>query len=165
MTRYEQIIERNFQEGYKEGLHEVFFRREDLTRIASDLGIDLPKNLGDVVYSFRYRAALPESIRATAPEGQYWIIRPAGKARYCFALTSQPVIVPNAMMVETKIPDSTPGVIMMYAFDDEQGMLAKLRYNRLVDVFTGVTCYSLQNHLRTSVPGIGQVETDELYIQ
>ncbi len=30
--------------------------------------------------------------------------------------------------------------------------------------FTGITCYSLQNHLRTSVPDIGQVETDELYV-
>jgi hypothetical protein len=27
-----------------------------------------------------------------------------------------------------------------------------------------VTCYSLQNHLRTTAPNIGQVETDEIYI-
>ena len=39
-----------------------------------------------------------------------------------------------------------------------------LRYNRLVDIFTGLTCYSLQNHLRTTVTGLGQVETDEIYI-
>jgi hypothetical protein len=26
------------------------------------------------------------------------------------------------------------------------------------------TCYSLQNHLRTTVPGMGQVETDEIYV-
>ena len=31
-------------------------------------------------------------------------------------------------------------------------------------MFTGVTCYSLQNHLRTTVRGVGQVETDELYV-
>lgn len=47
---------------------------------------------------------------------------------------------------------------------DEQALLAKVRYNRLIDTFTGLTCYSLQNHFRTTVPGIGQVETDELYI-
>ena len=52
----------------------------------------------------------------------------------------------------------------MYAFDDEQALLAKLRYNRLVDIFSSVTCYSLQNHLRTTVVGIGQVETDEIYV-
>ena len=39
-----------------------------------------------------------------------------------------------------------------------------MRYNRLIDIFTGVTCYSLQSHLRTAVPFIGQVETDEIYI-
>ncbi|MCC6192783.1 MAG: hypothetical protein IT318_27500 [Anaerolineales bacterium] len=44
---------------------------------------------------------------------------------------------------------------------DEQALLAKLRYNRLVDIFTGLACYSLQNHLRTTAPGIGQAEVDE----
>ena len=39
-----------------------------------------------------------------------------------------------------------------------------MRYNRLIDIFLGVTCYSLQNHLRTTVTGIGQVETDEIYV-
>jgi hypothetical protein len=67
-------------------------------------------------------------------------------------------------LVETKIPDSTPGIILTYASNDEQGLLAKVRYNRLIDIFTGLTCYSLQNHLRTTVPNIGQVETDELYV-
>ena len=43
-------------------------------------------------------------------------------------------------------------------------LLARVRYNRLIDIFLGITCYSLQNHLRTSVPDIGQVETDELYV-
>ncbi len=67
-------------------------------------------------------------------------------------------------MTETKVPDSTPGVIAKYALNDEQALLAKLRYNRLIDIFTGVACYSLQNHLRTTVPSVGQVETDEIYI-
>jgi hypothetical protein len=33
-----------------------------------------------------------------------------------------------------------------------------------VDTFSGITCYSLQNHLRTTVPNMGQVETDEVYV-
>ena len=66
--------------------------------------------------------------------------------------------------METKIPDATPGIIIKYTQGDEQALLAKIRYNRLIDIFTGVTCYSLQNHLRTTVTGIGQIETDELYI-
>ena len=47
---------------------------------------------------------------------------------------------------------------------DEQALLAKIRYNRLLDVFLGISAYSLQNHLRTTVLHIGQIEIDELYI-
>ncbi len=60
--------------------------------------------------------------------------------------------------------DATPGVIAKYSMNDEQSLLAKLRYNRLVDIFTGLTCYSLQNHLRTTLRDGSQVETDEIYI-
>lgn len=51
----------------------------------------------------------------------------------------------------------------MYALSDEQALLAKLRYNRLLDVYSGVTTYSLQSHLRTTIPE-SQVETDEVYV-
>lgn len=34
----------------------------------------------------------------------------------------------------------------------------------MVDTFLGLTTYSLQNHLRTTVSGVGQIEIDELYI-
>ena len=34
----------------------------------------------------------------------------------------------------------------------------------MVDVFLGIASYSLQNHLRTTVEGIGQIEIDEIYI-
>lgn len=67
-------------------------------------------------------------------------------------------------MSETKVPDATPGIVAKYSFNDEQALLTKVRYNRLIDIFTGVTCYSLQNHLRTTLPDIGQVETDEIYV-
>ena len=43
-------------------------------------------------------------------------------------------------------------------------MLAKVRYNRLVDIFLGIATYSLQNHLRTTVQAIGQIEIDEIYV-
>src|SRR5690606_22377407 len=93
-----------------------------------------------------------------------WIIRPRGQSLYRFALTYQPPIVPNPALLKIKIPEATPAVITRYALNDEQALLAKLRYNRLIDLFTGVVCYSLQNHLRTQIPEIGQLETDELYV-
>ena len=163
-SRYTKIIESIFDQYYREGAEEVMFERDDLIKAAKKLEIKLPKNLGDVIYSFRYRANLPASIRQRAPAGLEWVIRPMGQAKYRFSLASMPRIIPNNLLVETKIPDATPGIIARYAFGDEQGLLAKLRYNRLIDIFTGVTCYSLQNHLRTTVPDMGQIETDEVYI-
>ena len=143
---------------------ELTFSREDIVRVAKKIGVTLPKNLGDVIYSFRYRAQLPESIRAKAPGECEWIIRPAGRSRYVFVTASSATIRPSTSLVETKIPDATPGIIAMYALSDEQALLAKLRYNRLIDIFTGVTCYSLQSHLRTFVDNLGQIETDEIYV-
>ena len=163
-NRYSQLIERIFAANYKKGAIEVPFRREEIISTATELGIPLPKNLGDVIYSFRYRVALPEAISRQAPEGMEWVIRPSGQARYTFALTTMARIVPNRLLSETKVPDATPGIIVRCEINDEQGLLAKVRYNRLIDIFTGVTCYSLQNHLRTTVPAMGQVETDEVYV-
>lgn len=164
-SRYAQIIEHIFLSRYEEGDRAVPFERQDIVRAAEELDIPRPKNLGDVVYSFRHhRRALPEAVRARAPEDETWIIRQAGSGRYSFETTLIARIEPDEQLTDTKIPDSTPGVIAKYALSDEQALLAKLRYNRLIDIFTGVACYSLQSHLRTAVPEIGQVETDEIYI-
>ena len=161
---YVSIIEKIFRSKFKPGMREVDFEREEIVKFGKTLKIDLPKNLGDLVYSFRYRAALPAKIQATAGEGEAWIIRPAGRSKYRFVLVPNTALTPNPNMTATKVPDSTPGIVAKYAFSDEQALLAKVRYNRLVDIFTGVTCYSLQNHLRTTVPEMGQVETDEIYV-
>ncbi len=162
-NRYSQIITHIFTHRYQPGQTEVDFTREDFTEAANELQIGEIKNLGDLVYFFRYRSELPDEINQTAPERLKWIIRPIGTSRYRLVL-APPVDQPNPSYAETKIPDSTPGVITRYALGDEQSLLAKIRYNRLIDIFTGLTCYSLQNHLRTTVRKIGQVETDEIYI-
>ncbi len=163
-NRYNKIIEKIFFSHYKRGRSEITFQRDELSKAASELSVILPKNLGDLIYSFRYRVALPETIKAKAPKSKVWIIRPVGRSMYQFALVNEISIVPNKNMTTTKIADATPGIVEKYALNDEQGLLAKLRYNRMIDIFTGVTCYSLQNHLRTTVPNMGQVETDELYV-
>ncbi len=163
-NRYTRLIENIFAKYYREGATEVSFERTDIEAAAKEMRMKLPKNLGDVLYTFRYRAQLPESITSKAPEGFDWIIRPAGRGRYKFVLAKETIIGPSPALAETKIPDATPGVISAYALSDEQALLAKIRYNRLIDIFTGLACYSLQNHLRTAVANIGQVETDEIYV-
>lgn len=164
INRYTAIIEKLFFSKFEKGMREVPFEREELEKFAAKLKVELPKNLGDLVYSFRYRAMLPAAITSLAGEQEVWIIRPTGRSRYSFALVRNTPILPNENMAVTKVPDATPGIVAKYAFNDEQALLAKVRYNRLVDIFSGVTCYSLQNHLRTTVPAMGQVETDEIYI-
>ena len=163
-NRYAVILERVFFDHFRRGADRITFEREEFENAARELGIRLPKNLGDLVYSFRYRAPLPDRILDTATKGRTWVIRPAGRGRYEFAQIVPLDTTPNRSLAETKVPDATPGLIEMYALGDEQSLLAKLRYNRLIDTFTGVTCYSLQSHLRTTVPGLGQVETDEVYV-
>lgn len=163
-NRYSRLIEAIFSKYFQRGVNEIFFERNEIEEAAKKLKIILPKNLGDVLYTFRYRSELPESITSTAPDGYEWMIRPAGRSKYKLALVQQSIVLPASRMAETKIPDATPGIIARYALNDEQAVLAKIRYNRLVDIFTGLTCYSLQNHLRTAVPDMGQVETDEIYI-
>ncbi|SPE54215.1 DNA methylase [Verrucomicrobia bacterium] len=163
-NRYSAIIEKIFFSRYEKGMREIPFERQEMEKLAAKLKVKLPKNLGDLVYSFRYRALLPTAITSLAGEQEIWIIRPAGRSKYSFVLVKDTPIVPNEHMAVTKVPDATPGIVAKYAFNDEQALLAKVRYNRLVDIFSGVTCYSLQNHLRTTVPDMGQVETDEIYI-
>ena len=61
-NRYTQLVEAIFERYHQPGASEVPFAREDLAVVARKLRIQLPKNLGDVLYSFRYRAALPASM-------------------------------------------------------------------------------------------------------
>lgn len=162
--RYTRLLQAIFKAHYKRGRKSFDFRREEIEEHAGKLKIRLPKNLGDLIYTFRYRQALPDAIASTAPEGFEWIIAPAGKSVYRFKLSRINRIIPAENQYIIKIPDATPEIVASYALGDEQALLAKVRYNRLIDIFLRVTAYSLQNHLRTTAPEIGQMETDELYV-
>jgi hypothetical protein len=163
-NRYSALIAEIFRRHYKKGAQAFDFDRVELERTAEKLEIKLPKNLGDVIYSFRYRKTLPEQISKTATQGTEWVIEPAGRAKYRFKLARVSRIVPRNDLLAIKIPDATPEIIASNARTDEQALLAKVRYNRLIDIFLGITTYSLQNHLRAVVTGIGQIEIDEIYV-
>ena len=163
-NRYDQLIEKVFFKNYNKGSDKVDFKREEFEPIAKELGIKLPKNLGDIIYSYRYRNKLPKRINQLLNKGEEWIIRSTGRGKYLFAKSTMHRINPNPRLTKIKILDATPEIIRRYALNDEQALLAILRYNRLIDIFLGITCYPLQSHLRTSVPKMGQVETDEIYI-
>lgn len=163
-NRYKILIEKIFFDHFQTGATEFEFAREEIETVAKNFDIKLPKNQGDLIYTFRYRTPYPDSILATQPSGLEWIIEGAGRAGYRFRLVKAQRILPRKDLVRTSIPDATPELIRAYALDDEQALLAIVRYNRLIDTFLGLTTYSLQNHLRTTVKGIGQIEIDELYV-
>lgn len=163
-NRYAAIIERVFHNHYVPGIDSFEFTREELVAVAAELGLQLPKNVGDLIYSFRYRNELPGKILDSAKSGLEWIIEGAGRAKYRFRLSQRNRILPREDLLTIKMPDATPEIIGAYALGDEQALLAKVRYNRLIDVFLGIAAYSLQNHLRTTVKGIGQIEIDEIYV-
>lgn len=163
-NKYEAILIWVFNQHFSPGDTQVPWDRGDLDEAAAALGLSRVKNLGDIPYTFRYRRDIPEAIAQRAPGGMEWIIRGAGDGKYRFdAIPAQKPIIPNPELPVTKIPDATPQIITSVALEDEQALLAKVRYNRLIDLFLGVTAYSLQNHLRTKVKEVGQVEIDEIY--
>jgi hypothetical protein len=163
-NRYKALLRKIFMDRYNEGETEVPFKRTDIEMAAEQLGIQRAKNIGDVIYSVRYRTPMPDEILATQPDGMEWVIEGMGRAQYAFKLVRINRIEPNSSLVKIKIPDATPEIITAYALSDEQALLAKVRYNRLVDIFLGISAYSLQNHLRTTVKSVGQIEIDEIYV-
>jgi hypothetical protein len=163
-TDYAQVLARVFDKHKVPGASEFPFPRSALLEAASEVGVSLPKNIGDVVYSHRYRTDAPDAIAMHEPEGKEWVVFGAGKSKYRFVLVKKVRITANAALKPIKIPDATPEIIREYALNDEQALLAKIRYNRLIDLFLGVVAYPLQSHLRTSVKEIGQIEIDELYV-
>lgn len=163
-NRYASLVEHIFRRYYRKGSTEFPFHREEIVSAARRLHMILPKNLGDVIYSIRYRMPMPKRITGTQPEGKEWVIEGGGRCRYLFRLVKVNRIAPNPNLAVVKIPDATPEIVSFYALSDEQALLAKVRYNRLLDIFLGVGAYSLQNHLRTTVANLGQVEIDEIYV-
>ena len=78
--------------------------------------------------------------------------------------SSPPTLSANPNWRITKLHDATPEIVRRSRLNDEQAVLARIRYNRLMDIFCRCVAYSLQNHLRTNIQGIGQIEIDELYV-
>lgn len=161
---YDAIITEIFNNNYSEGDEDVRFERQEIADAAETLGLPRPGNLGDVIYHYRFRYPFPTDIVEKVPEGKHWVIRLAGRAKYRFSAVVNPYILPDQGLVVTKVPDATPEIIKETALNDEQAILARVRYNRLIDLFLGVNAYSLQNHLRTSSRDIGQTEIDEIYV-
>ena len=163
-NRYQQLLSKIFFDRYSKKATSLPFSRADLEDAAREMKIPLPKNSGDVINSARYRTPMPEKILKTQPEGKEWIIESRGRSYYQFSLVPINRIRPSLDRLAIKIPEATPGIIEAYAISDEQALLAKLRYNRMIDLFLGLTAYSLPNHLGSTINGTNKLNIDEVYI-
>ena len=85
-NRYDQLIEKVFFDHYSDGDVSVKFVRDEFEPAALELGIKLPKNLGDIMYSVRFRNSLPDRIIDTQPDGLEWVVSLAGRGKYEFCL-------------------------------------------------------------------------------
>ena len=104
LNRYQALIEKIFFGHYRKGKTNFEFDRKEIKSAALALGIALPDNLGDVIYSFRFRTDLPERVTKTQPDGVEWVIELAGKARYRFNLVKVNRILPRRDLVTIDIP-------------------------------------------------------------
>ena len=55
------LIEKIFFDRHAEGANALEFTRQEMKDAAADLGIAPPDNLGDTIYSFRFRTDLPRA--------------------------------------------------------------------------------------------------------
>ncbi|MBT1174285.1 hypothetical protein JS530_01955 [Bifidobacterium sp. LC6] len=159
----QRILLHIFSSTYSAGMESVPFSRDDIRKAAGEIGVSVPKNLGAPIYDYRSHATIPE-IESTAPDGKKWVIRSKASDRYAFELASWSYTDFDQTLLTTEIPDATPEIILAASRNDEQALLAKIRYNRLADIFLGLTTYSLQSHLRTNLPNGAQAEVDEVYV-
>jgi len=162
----DEVMQRVFDKNYTPGAAEVSFTMDDIRQaiavVAKVRRGYKENNVADVRYEFASgRQALPEAINRLGP----WMIIGRGKARYAFVkLAASLEIKIQDDLLPILLPSATPEIVLEYAGSDEQGLLAKVHYNRLLDIFLQIACYHLQSHRRTTVENKGQCEIDGLYV-
>ena len=162
LADYDKIITALFKQKLKSSKtkDKLDFTKDELVHTARRLKLDL-RNPPDVVYTYRTRKALPDAILKTGN----WILVPKGKGKFAFAKTTrEPFVEIQQGLAHIEILNALPEIVQKYTANDEQGLLSTIRYNRLIDIFTGVTCFHLQSHIRTTISGEGQIEIDDLYV-
>lgn len=135
LKEYDQVILRVFQQVHveSEGQARLPFTKAYIERAVIELGLEI-RNIPDIVYTYRTgRSPLPKAIQAHG----HWAIDAEGKGKYAFVrLTRSPYVDIPADIETTFILDATPQIVLKYQSTDEQAILARIRYNRLVDTFT-----------------------------
>ncbi len=159
-TGYDKALLEIFQRHYRQGARYLKFNKDELAEACRKQGITI-RNIPDVIYAYRSRRKLPSAIQETG----HWAIEAAGKGAYAFRLLDNPphFDIPFPDYAPVDIYNALPEVVEGLLREDEQSLLTTVLYNRLVDIFTGLTCFHIQNHYRGFVKELGEVELDALY--
>lgn len=166
-SREGQIIREIFAKHRRGAERTFLFERDEIHKAADDLGVARLDNPYSLVYNLRHRG-MPADIAALAEPGMEWIIIGDPEISTSYRIKQAPItrISPDTSLVPITLPDATPRLLTDHVFgetQDEQAVLAMVRYNRLVDLFLGIVAHSIQNHLRTRVKRV-QLEVDEIYV-
>ncbi|MBM3215307.1 hypothetical protein FJZ36_10385 [Candidatus Poribacteria bacterium] len=161
LSAYDRAIINVFEAHYVEGMDYFEFEKDELRDVLTELNLHM-RNIPDIPYTFRTRRDLPDAIRSRGN----WAIVGAGLGKYAFRrLTNLPHFeIALGDYEPINIYNAIPEVIDGYLRRDEQSLLTRVLYNRLADIFTGLTCFHLQNHYRSTVQDVGEVELDALYV-
>lgn len=159
-NKYDKLLASIFKAKWKSSLTEIPFNKDEVIDAAAKLDLRI-KNLADVIYTYRSRRQMPAEIQVTGN----WVIAARGSGLYAFIKIAgeTTVTIPDSLKVYP-LPYAVPEIVAQNLARDEQGMLTIVRYNRILDVFSGLACFHLQSHIRTQIPDHGQVEIDELYV-
>ena len=158
---YDQVLVAVFLKHYRKGSTRLAFSKDELAEACRERGITV-RNIPDIIYSYRSR----KSLRAEITSSGHWAIEPAGRGEYAFRLlrNTPHFEIPFSDYAPVDIYNAIPEVVEGLLRRDEQSLLTRILYNRLVDIFTSLTCFHIQNHYRSFVTGMGEVEIDALYV-
>jgi len=161
LSVYDRVILEVFQKHYRPGAERLDFQKDELVEACRKHRLTV-RNVPDIIYTFRARRPLPQQILQTG----WWCIEPAGKGSFVFRRLKNPpqFSLPFKDLAPVELLDAIPEVVRRLLREDEQALLTCVLYNRLVDIFTGLTCFHIQNHYRAFVEETGQVELDALYV-
>ena len=161
---YTPILRAVFRKKYIEGATRVDFTLDDIRSELIAAGLQA-KNAPDLIYRMKSRTALPEEIQALG----FRILQITGRGKYALIVGQSTLIeYPEPREVVTVLDRTPLPVQELLGPDlgllDEQAMLSVVRYNDLITHFLQAQAFHFKAHIRRSVPGVGQVEVDDLHL-
>ncbi len=159
-----KLVERVFFLNYGPGLTAFTFNGDDIADAACAIGLDLTEEGIDPENAIGRHFDLPQTVRETQPNGSEWVIEMRAPGKYVAKLVRESRLLPQARVPLVKLPDATPQIVTSCVLSEEQSLLSKIRYNRLVDLFLGVVAHPLENRPRAPLHEYGEIEIGEVYV-